>query len=146
VSTPQIVEFFTTKADAVKSYLPNTYQLRKDRDWLWVQKLAIWVLRKLGCFAIQEDAIITRHRFDGNTLLEAIMAQHSEVMNIYHRHGERLLIGFEEFRDLLGTEMREPRSFAMQYRWHEKNGYTVCGLKVTVIPWMKGILVVPRED
>lgn len=139
----QVIEFVETQRDILETYLPDSFQLRRDRGWVWVQKIAIWILRKLGCYAVQKELKLTRHVVNTDSLIEALYKQQGEMFKCYHYRGERLLIGPEEFRELTGEDLKYPTSMRLSYNWQEGAEATVCGLKVTIVPWMKGLLVVP---
>jgi hypothetical protein len=143
---PEKIEFLAATHSAARSYIPDTYQFRRDRGWVWLQRLALWALRKIGAQAFRDDQTVVRHTIDTRKFLDALVRQRAEIMALYHRRGERLLVGYEEFREITGIAMENPLTFAVQYDWREPGGPTlVYGMRVTVIPWMRGILVLPKE-
>ena len=104
-------------------------------------------MRKLGCYQVIRQSNVVTHTIDTDKLMSAIIEQHMELVNLYHlRDGERVLIGPAEFAKLAGESINQQVSFNLQYKWDEGFGAAkVCGMPITVIPWMEGILVVPKE-
>ena len=63
-------------------------------------------------------------------------------MREFNYHPSRLLIGAEDFEELMHEkEISESMTFRANYYDHQE----IVGLKVTVIPWMRGVLVLPKE-
>jgi hypothetical protein len=86
--------------------------------------------------------------------MKNLIEQQQEIVNFYHRYsGHVLLVGPGEFNDLCGLNFDHPLSIDLQYIWKEPDRndyrlppqYTRGALKVVVIPWMKGCLVVPED-
>jgi len=141
----QLVQYVTTTRDSRDVYMPDAYQLRTERGYVWLQKLAIYILRKLGCFAATKETTVLKHVFDTKGLAEALWRQRAEVFELYHMRGARLLVGYEDFERLTGIPMYKPFSFEVPYSAMEAGKPTVFDMQITVIPWMKGMLVLPKE-
>lgn len=151
----QVVQFLTTDYETVTSYRPSSFELREDRPHVWLQKIAVWILRKLGCFAVYTDKICVKKALDTGDFANQLIRQQNEIMRDYHYNGMRLLVGYEEFQKLNGFHVGHPLSFSCQYIWQEVEQdfdkhkdivrRTANGLEVTVIPWMKGFLVIPKD-
>jgi hypothetical protein len=74
------------------------------------------------------------------------MKQYHDLLNLYHCRGARLLVGPEQFKELDGVFLSKPVSFVVEYSCY--NGHCapqVCGMPVTIVPWMTGVLVLPKE-
>ena len=86
--------------------------------------------------------------------MDNLIKQKQEIVNFYHCYdGEVLLVGPKEMNELCGLGVDHPLSISLQYMWaerkYDKNWYTPahytrCGLKLVVIPWMSGMLVLPK--
>lgn len=149
----QVVEFVTTDYERREYQSPDRFTLRPDLKYVWLQRAAIWVLRKLGCYAMLTETTAIRKTLDTTGIAERLWKMDSEVFMIYNRHGEHLLVGQQEFADIAsGFSMNHPFSVDLQYAWVEPGRYppdaipkpSIRGMKVTVIPWMKGMLVLPK--
>jgi len=143
MTTQQVVSFYESRRHRVDSFIPDTYSFNRARGWVWLQRLALWVLNKLKCYAINSVITCTRHTVELPKLIEAIHRQNSELLSMYDLRGERLLIGAKEFSDLMNSDIYNLVSFTLPYR--TSYSPTIMGMKVTVIPWMSGLLVLPKE-
>ena len=150
----QVIQCYFTEVDTRTSYSDVAYQLRMDKKHIWLQEFAIWILKKLGCFALVNQQVVTRKVLDTQDFVQQFWAQNEELFKTYHYRGSRVLVGHEEFAKMHGFALNHPLSFSAQYIWSESNptpeepygvNRTACGLKVTVIPWMKGILVLSKD-
>jgi hypothetical protein len=138
-----IVEYAVTKRSVVESFAPDTYAFRRDRGWVALQTFALWILRKLKCFAPVKDVCYTRCRIDSFDLLKALLAQQRDLLEFYHLRGERVLVGYDVYSEL--AQLTQPVSLTLQYHLSDAGKTTICGMKVTVIPWMRGMLVLPKD-
>lgn len=139
----QHVQFCTTSQRTLFKYVEGAYTLRNDRPHPWLQRIALWVLKKLDCVYMRHEFQVERHIIDTGRLVDTLCKQRQELMLTYHKHGSRLLIGAEEYTTLMGEELRGTMfSFSTEYGYSSMG--KVFGLEVTVIPWMKGLLVVPE--
>lgn len=139
-----------TKHEPVKSLieLENKFQFRQERGWKLLQCLCLWVLRKLGCYAIECNLTYKTHTIRPDDFVRNLIDQKREIVELYHLKGDRLLIGPEEYFDILKQDheleqlgMFPSTSFVGSCNY----GKQILGMKVTVIPWMKGMLVVPKD-
>lgn len=152
----QRVEALKTVYEKTTLEVKDHYQFRPDRKYHWLQKLCLWALRKLGCYALTTNTNIVKHVVNTDTLMQGIFAQLGELAAIYNYKGQVLLVGYEEFSQLQGFPINHPLSIYCDYMWQEYAGMkedfsgpvykrTAMGLRVIVIPWMKGFLIVPKE-
>ena len=158
----QPVSFLTTEKTSTTLNEPDKFQYRAERQHRWLQKAALWVLRKLGCFAVTTTVSYQKKVLDIPTFMANICRQHAELCAFYQRNGDRLLLGPEEFSRLAETCFPERiPEFLFEGRYCLERpapslagpndyfgsccaGVDILGLKVTVIPWMKGMLVIPK--
>ena len=150
----QVVQFVISSSKPRSRYVESSFQLRPDRKHVWLQKIAIWVLRKLDCFSIETTQVVVKKVLNTEDFVRLLWEQEAELFSFYHYRGSRLLVGHEEFVKLHGFEVNHPLSISMQYIWNEqkhdlKNPFasirTANNMHVTVIPWMKGFLVLPKD-
>jgi len=153
----QAVQFVRIVREQKISFSPTKFQFCVNRKHHWLQKLALWILRKLDCYASLSEEFVHYDVVNTKSLMDNLIRQRQEIVNFYHhRDGELLLCGPGEFQELCGLKMDHPLSISLMYMWSEpkrdKRGnyldhpqYTRCGLKIVVIPWMKGWLVLPKD-
>jgi hypothetical protein len=136
------VHFVTHQESTLRRPLLDRYELNPSRGHVWLQRLAIWVLRRLKCYAFEHITTRTAFRFNPASFTEKILGQRSYLWRLYHREGCVLLIGSKDFSELMNApEFQQHLSFGSPYM---VNG-TVYNMRVVIIPWMEGVLVVPKE-
>ena len=143
----QDIYFLRTEYTTTKQYRTAQFEFREERPCRWLQRLALFILRKLGCYASFETVATTRVPFDPPKFAQKLYEQNSELLGQYHLRGERLLIGAEDYAKMMGSEeFYQDFSFTAPYNYCERGNQppTCYGMKVTVIPWMRGLLTVPK--
>jgi hypothetical protein len=139
----QIVDFRLTKIENVRSYEPDMFAVRTDRPAVWLQKLAVFVLRKLGAYAHRNDIVCRRVSIDKGKLFKALIEQRDELMRHYNERPVTVLLGPEDMNDLLGESVDD--SFQWPHvKFEIDGGWSAWGMTLEVVPWMKGILVMPK--
>lgn len=119
----------------------DAYSVRHDRPALWLQRACAWVLGKLGAFYQYEHETVERRVIRPDDLMEAIYQQRQEVFEVLGRGGETLLIGPEEYGQLMKeVALNSYVEFRADYRSGRRE---VLGLTVKIVPWMSGVLVTP---
>lgn len=116
----------------------GAFQVRDDRPLVWLQKLCCWVMYKLGAYAQDRSIAYTWKDVDISDLVKGIYTQLGMLYRDHNIRGKRVLIGSEDFAQLCNAP--EARYHLTVYATDIKFG----GLNVTVIPWMRGILVMPE--
>jgi hypothetical protein len=137
------VDYIETERRVTSYVNKELFEFRKDKKHHWLQKLCFWVLSKIGSHSIGEKVSYTQHRIDTPNFMEKLYRQKHGLLDLYNAEGERLLIGNDEYMELTGNpEIRHMMHFTGEYRGRHGE---LLGMKITVIPWMSGILVVPRD-
>lgn len=128
VVKPQYIEFVETTAT------PFFYQPK------WYEALQVWLIRKLGGTHPCDTIKYVRIPIDGKTFVEKLFKQHEDFIKNLRPEPTRILIGAEDFQKLMGSpEFNQPFSFMAEFGYSR----TLYGLKVDVIPWMRGMLIMP---
>jgi hypothetical protein len=124
----------------------EAFEFREDRPAHWLQKLCVWTLRKLGAFHHSEVVTIERHVIgkNGRRFIDRLFEQMRNLRDAFDREPSRLLIGADDYAELMQEATREYFSFDAEYMRGGRHP-KVCGLRVEVIPWMRGVLVMPNS-
>ena len=137
----QIVEFVSMREVRTTYEKKDVYQLRKDRPARWLQKVCLWVLRKLGAYHIVDDVKIERYVIDADNFMSRLYKQQGVLLRL-DMDPTHLLIGAEDYAEL----MREVAATEMlTFRAEYYHGHSIMGMTVHVIPWMRGCLVLPDK-
>lgn len=139
----QRIDFVTTRREVFKDIEDESaFQVRKDRPFLWLQRLCFWFLSRLGAYRLDDRVEMRRVAFNADKFMERLFQQKETLAREFNYHPDRLLIGAGDFEELMHeTEIYSPFTFNANYYQSRQ----VYGLKVTVVPWMRGVLVVPNE-
>jgi hypothetical protein len=137
----QKVLFLSTAERTKLVSIKDRFAFNEKIGWLWVQRLLFYILEKLGCQAYDEVLDVQRHIINPKSTVEHIAEQYAEALSLYAYKGEYLLIGPEQYAQFThNVPLWDLYSFDGPYS--TRNGEFK--MKIVVIPWMDGILVVPR--
>lgn len=107
-----------------------------------MQRICCWVLKKLGAFQIGHDVTITKHTVKPKDFMEAVFRQRRNIEYEFNRRPTKMYIGADDYQELMkAVEVNTPFMFRAEYNIDRR----VMGLDVHVVPWMKGILLLPKE-
>lgn len=128
----------------------NVFAYRKLQGWYgwerdWIQRLCFWFLRRIGSFHEENVKSVKykTHAINADKFLDVVINQMQCLDFNWHRRPKRLLVGSEDYTNIMGEVVElQPFSFKCEYRVGPKPP-DICGLIVEVIPWMRGILVMP---
>lgn len=123
--------------------LKDAFELREDRPAVWLQRICLWTLRKLGCFACKETVTIERHVIgkNGKTFMDRLWTRRTALLrNELNREPTRLLLGAKDYEELMGEVCTQGFSFASNYNMGRNGRPEIMGLTVEVIPHMSGLL------
>ena len=125
----------------------NAFAIREDRPHLWLQKACCWVMGKLGAYRRDTQTKIEYRTIDADSFITRIAKQRESVFELMNREPRELLIGAQDYAELMHeTVSTHMFSFDAAYMRGDHRNRTVMGLRVRVIPWMRGVLVVPNDD
>jgi hypothetical protein len=129
------------RPEHVRFVSQNEWAFEPRKRWAWLHKAAWWFLRKtVGVSnAIKDRVDYKEVVIDRNRVADQICRAMDE-MHIQHIRPGEVFMG----PDMFDAAMMELRS---SYEFQVEMGYnrTMFGLPVTVVPWMRGVLVVPER-
>lgn len=135
------VEFAATKRVEAWVPEPDKYQF-KPVGWLgffqrWCFSWLEW------CGALKSTSRHTveyiHYRIDTDDLVKQLLAQYDDMLQ-YHHPPKRVLIGSQDFSELMKVpEMQQYCNFEAKCNY----GRSIIGLQIEVIPWMRGVIVMP---
>lgn len=147
----QEIQFQRIVTEHTRVYLPDRFEYLPHKGWAWLQRLAIKVLRWRKCYAYNLEETSKWITVDLVDLSQQLIAQYKEVLDRYGYEGiQQVLCGPGDFQALQGLPVSHPLSMNIQYMWdhgsqYQHGGrYTKASMKVTVIPHMKGVLMLPK--
>ncbi len=100
------------------------------------------MLKKLHCHHYEETVAYTTRLITLDTVFDRVLQSHEGLMRRNYREPHLLFIGSEDFAELMDdTKLRQYFRFDVPYMYNN----TFMGMEVHVIPWMKGVLGVPKK-
>lgn len=137
------IEFVQTRSHITSVLVENRYEYNPRKKFKLLQKLCFWIVHQIGCFSYDKTVSFTRHIVEPDRVVKYIHEQKVHLLDLYHYEGERILMGAKEYEKIVGDkEVMRIVTFNGQYGF----GQSILGLKITIIPWMSGILVLPKLD
>lgn len=152
------VSFSLTQSTVSRIYSPTKFQFRVELGWHWLQKVCFWTLRKIGAQAVEFDSQITRLDIQYKSFMERIGKQQAELMTRYALEGKYLLMGAQDYSELMSdsTYLNHMIHFSIPdaiYRNEDsmdrrtmipETKTIIMNLNVVIVPWMKGMMVMPE--
>lgn len=136
----QVIDFIEHQRVVTTYERRDAFVFRKDRKYHWLQKACFWLLGKIGAYDHGETVTYVRHRIEARTFMDRLFKQRAQLLSFFNREPKRLLIGAEDYAEMMQTApISQQFSFQAEYGRNRQ----ICGLTVEVIPWMRGILVMP---
>lgn len=116
------------------------FKYNSEKKYRWLQKLCFWCLKKLHCQYMEEQIQTTQVQLNTKHLLDFVMEQIITIERDHYMTPGIIFVGSNNFKrfcdsrhdDLIMTpiDLKSP---------------SLHGIKLQVVPWMEGILVIPRE-
>ncbi len=137
----QRVEFIRHESRIARELQPDSYHFRPRGRLSAAQRAAWWFLQRTGALenSFLERVTFTKHVVDPPKFIERVFAQKKDLLENFDREGQRLLVGSEDYSQIM--DEAEPGWFTFDAE--VGFGRRILGLKVEVIPWMRGIVLMP---
>lgn len=109
----------------------------------WLQRLAWRFLNWRGAMeqAYEPTVQYFRHTIDSGSFIERIIRQKQELLAGFNKTAQRLIIGSEDYAELMGCLDVQYQHFSFDAKVH--HGRRLLGLSVEVVPWIRGAVVMP---
>ena len=123
------------------------FELRKDKPFVFAQKVCFWLLRKLGAFVKEEKTVSTRTlEINTEVFLVRLYAQQKHLLAFYDLTASEILMGSIDYAEMMKEQVQLfPFQFVVTTQTNVGRTTSVCGLTVKVIPWMSGVLIMPSK-
>lgn len=137
-----IIRIDMVERQAVTAYVPSGHKLRLKANpaLAWLQRQAWRFLeRTQGLEEVtHEKTSYTRAVIDRGDVAVKLTAAHAILVQQWQEEGGTLVIGAEDFNDLMG--INSPRAFQFQMEYMRRG--TLVGRTVRVVPWVRGVVIV----
>lgn len=119
----------------------DSFQFRKDKKWHWLQRVCIYLLTKIGAFRQYDEERIEHVTFDDLPFIENILRHKWNVEDVFDIELDRIIIGGKDFEKLLASP-----DIKQYFQFQAGKQSRFLDLAVEVVPWMNGIVVLPRKS
>lgn len=139
----QMVQFVAQERFMEMAAMLDAFKFVPKGRMQWLQRLAWRFLNRQGAMeqAYEPKVTVTRHLVDDSDFIRRLEKQQRNLLQEFNREGRRLLIGSEDYAELMGS--LEVQRHHFMFPAEACRGDSILGLKVEVIPWMRGMLVMP---
>lgn len=143
------IKTFAIKKEMKSIDLYDTFKFNPKKKYKWLQKLCLNTLYKLGCYTSIIDTNITTIQITPKKFIEELLRQQHQIMKLCNYRPEKVYMGQHDFYTISGEIYNDTYPMTININYDKgvktKDDYVIYGLRVTIIPWMEGILVVPPE-
>lgn len=142
----QNIEFYQTKKSSRRYKSSDIFQYNKKGRFPFLQRMLFGILKKLKCYALYDEILIEKVSFNPKKIIESLYQQREEIFKTGADTQGILYIGSDEL-DQLGHEVYAdtPISFLAPYHSSTRGYEEVLGMKIVVVPWLKGAFVAPQS-
>ena len=156
----QSVQFASYTPEYSQYEETNEFAFREDKKYHLLQKTCIWTLKKLGCYAKRKKVKYNICVVKPDTFMQKLFEQRKELTRHWNLGAKRIFVGYEDYHKIVNELKTDPvnwsilpEAFSFETRYttrdckHEylrgEPKFEIHGLTVEVVPWMKGVLVMP---
>lgn len=121
-----------------------------SRGPAWLRRALNAALRRLDAKVQPPPIPVKARRFvapDGD-FLSRLVKQQRDLLRIYNQEANTLYVGPDAWGDAAGELRNAARvmSFDTDMQIGGPRGLRICGVRVVLVPWMEGVLLVPNEE
>lgn len=124
----------------------SAYEYRKDRPLRWLQKICIFILGKLKCHYWGETVTLQEIEVNPKKFIEIFFSEISNIQSVFHMKPTRIIMGAKNYAELMSDkEFLNYFHFRTEYKYciGGIRRTEIVGLKVEIVPWLDGIIVLP---
>lgn len=132
---------------------PDKFEFKAGKKYHWLQKTCFKILDWIGCRSLETTTTVVYKDIQANDLLDLVLKSVDAVYRSSNESREDLVvcIGHQEWSELIGHPYMATRNWfsysSGPFRTYDgfNRESSPFGVQVAVIPWMKGVVVVPRK-
>jgi hypothetical protein len=110
-----------------------------------VQRLCFWLLGKIGAIVVDEVDEMKSHVFYADSFMTALLKQEHVAYEISGKRPDKVYVGAEDFAEFIHSEAPH-HPFGFDARYFTGPDLAIRGLRVVVVPWLRGIFIPPRGE
>jgi len=139
----QVVTFLSRKPIPTEMAIPGAFIFKPNGKLRFLQRLAWKFLSRSKALGMAHDRAPgwQTYTVDADSFMERIARQQQSLIYNFDVRGTRLLIGSEDYAEIMNSKEARHWHFTFDAKYHK--GFQLMGMQVEVIPWMRGVLVMP---
>lgn len=144
----QDLTFYSLNTKRIRYDEPDTFRYRPEKGWKFMQRLCCAILSKIGAVNTVVSDTVQRVTFNDQDFMERLFQQEKEIFRQCRYVPERIYIGAEDFYKLASLKDNEYSplmNFTARMNVVNEGRRMLIGYPVTVVPWMKGVFIAPKE-
>lgn len=123
----------------------DAFVYRPDRGWRPVQRLAFWVLAKIGAKQHLTEVTTERYYPNLNNAAAVLYAQHKVLMDVHWHQGGIAICGLDVWHELMLAKGPALIPLSIPYKHGNGGSYvTSHGFPIMLVPAMEGIILLPN--
>lgn len=128
------------------NYTPiNAFEINESGKYVWLQKLAYKILSKFGKKVpplVTET--IEEYEIDVEKFITKLIEAKETVRYLSGIEAKTLYIGLEDYNELMDSDIKYNKEidFTAYYNYYQEGSVYLVGLKVRIIPWIKGWFII----
>lgn len=123
---------------------PDAVKINPKKKYLWLQKICFGIMKKLGCLDEAIACKVTTEVIEDKKFINELLKQHEAHFRWRkNRPPDTILIGVEEYNKIMCSSWKD-EMFHFQTELWQNN--TMFGMKVIVLPQMKGMIVLDSSE
>ena len=135
-----VIQFVNMQRITVPMVSDDEFQFRDDLKHHWLQKACFWILRKIGAYRKFGSEVVETINVQPESVLTQIFRQREELEDVHFTDASQIIIGGDDYMEMMSSpEIRQYMEFGADV--YSPKG--IIGLTIKVVPWMKGIVVIP---
>jgi hypothetical protein len=140
---PYQIDFIATEQFTTYIRREDGFKFVPKGKTVWLQKMAWKFLNWAMAITDYHEPVVkvTRHTVDSERFMEKLWAQQREIFRFFDHDASLLLIGSEDYAEMMNSPEAIPHYFAFSGDYGRDQ--TICKLQVKVIPWMRGMVAMP---
>lgn len=129
----------------------SSFMFRKERPHHWLQRAALWVLKKLRCERIYNHVEVRYTNIDCDALWQAVERQVFEIRHVWCLNRLTIIVGGGENYHRFMSEVYDQVPFKIEMRQEIARStphgprYKFLDFDVVFLPYWDGLLVLPGE-
>lgn len=134
------VSFLEKRVSAIRK---DAFGLNTRKKHVWLQKICCWILSALECHQQIQELSYEAVHLESRVVIRQLFIQRREILSLLNDEGTTVLMGSATFAEMMNMPLFK-NMISIDGTYCYGGSRTLLGLRVITIPWMEGVLVLPK--